>query len=428
MNTLTDVRQIIKPLPCKYEYNMDNIFENLIINNKIIFNSFILRHIIYSNNDTMFNMNIEQIIMRHIITNIKNQRIHFNKLNKMGKLTINNFNEYFNNFYKLLVTINGIVSYIIPNSITNERKWGDNIIVNYSIKNIILLLCDDNVFHKALEKSISNNDISIFNKDIYIFNKFLIKFIPYDKLIFLYYYKFIDILQISLIENYQPMENVLDMSENILSIYNFKNIYRYYMNIICKYKFIKIDDKSIIFHKLNNFISDVLKDIISNTDIISLRYFINTYKKEIVRLMDHIDITVILLSKMPTDINTFITYYYTLNNIYQENIIYQEVLHNSIKENINKIFNTKEHIEHLGDIINTHIISRNTDTSLQLFYYKIGSYINNIDELGFYLCQKLMERIMYLDIDLMIEMSHLSDFICMFNMSKKDDECIRNNK
>ena len=418
MNKINDVRHIIQPLSEEFHINIkkniDNIFENLIVNNTIIFNNFILNHIIYSDNSVEFYNIIELTIKRHITTNILNQRIHFRKLNKINKLDISNFNTYFNDFYKMLIKVNSIIYHIIPNTITSKKKWGDNIIIEFGIENIINILCNDIIFENTINRNIvATQQIDPkghinYNKDMFIFNKFLNIFIPYNESYEKVYNKFIDILETSMIENCPIIENIFDMTPTVFSIYNFNNVYKYYISCIYNYKFIKQNENK----QINIFITDILKSIISNTDIISLKYFLITYKNEIKNLTKYIDLIVILLSKKPKDINTFITYYYTLYSLYNDTI-FIDIINTCIKEDINKICTTKEHIEYIADLINTIIINKDS-TDLKMFYYKICTYLNNIDELNVYLCQKLIERIIYTDIDVVFEVSHYEILKKMF--------------
>ena len=422
MSKINDIRNIIHPLPNDNKQNIDNIFENLIVNNSIIFNNSILNHIIYSNNSLEFNNMIKEIIKRHISTNVLNQRIHFRKLNKTNKLDIYSFNKYFNNFYKMLVQVNSIIHHIIPNNITSIKKWGDNVIVEYGISKIIDILCNDIIFENAINRNIisinsklqEEGDNFKYNKEIFKLNKYINIFISYNQSYEIFYNRFIDIVETSIIENYSVIENILDMNPVVFSIYNFNNAYKYYIRTLYNYKFFKTEN-NVIFKKLNMFITDILTSIISNSDIITLKYFLTTYKNEIKNLTKYIDLTIILLSKKPSDIDTFIMYYYTLYNI-SNSMLFMNIINTCIKEDINKICTTKEHIEYIADLINTIIIKKDQVEfpNINIFYYKICSYLNNIDELSIYLCQKLIERIIYTDFDILLEMSHYGILKIMF--------------
>jgi hypothetical protein len=170
MALLNDIRCIIKPINviCNDKFNneIDNILENIIIHNNIIFNSYVFNHIIYnySNNNTDFNNYIIECIKRHINSNIKNQRIHFRNLNKKNKLTVSDFNIYFDNMYKLINKLNGMFQHIIPNNQikkNGQHKWGTGILWEYTIDSINNILINDIIFKYSIINNINNNQLDM---------------------------------------------------------------------------------------------------------------------------------------------------------------------------------------------------------------------------------------------------------------------------
>ncbi len=420
MALLNDIKGIIKPINVicydKFNKDIDNILENMIIHNNITFNSFVFNHIIYnySNVDTDLKNNIIECIKRHINSNIKNQRIHFRSLNKKNKLNVSDFNLFFDNIYKLINKLNGMFQHIIPNTLKKNgtNKWGTSILWEYTIENINNILINDIIFKYSINNNINNNispdlknpDINRLNYYINIFSEY----IPLDNKK-TFYSNFVEHIDSALVDHIEVKNNMLTNSiylatnnfdDRIISINIFRKLYKYYMDCYSNYYYIT---KNQPFYKLKQFITEHIKKIFetNNDDIVFIKNFINTFKKEFISLIKHIDITNVLLSCSPTDIHNYISYNNTLCEI-AENTVLGSIVLSCIKNNIDTYFNKFENVLYLADLINTDIINKKYNK----FYYILGSYIKNKDEFIIAICQKLMERIIYTEFDIKIEADH----------------------
>jgi hypothetical protein len=413
MALLNDIKGIIKPVNfiCYDTFNksIDNILENLIVHNNISYNSFVFNHIIYnySNTDVNLKDNIIKSIKRHLSSNVKNQRIHFRNLNKKNKLSVSDFNLYFDNIYKLINKLNGMFQHIIPNnkkSITH--KWGNSILWDYTINAINNVLINDIIFKYSINNNISNDskntDISRLNYYINIFIEYIC---PDYKNTF--YSNFVEHIDTALVDYIDVKNSMLtstirlsnnNVEDKIININIFKKLYKYYMDCYSNYYYIS---KNQPFNKLKEYITDHIKKIFETDDIIFIKNFMNSYKKEFISLIKHIDLTNILLNCCPADIHNYISYNNTLCEIAENNVLSSIVL-SCIKNKIDTYFNSLENVLYLADLINTDIINK----KINKFYYFLGSLIKNKDEFIAAICQKLMERIMYTELDINIEASH----------------------
>jgi hypothetical protein len=163
--------------------------------------------------------------------------------------------------------------------------------------------------------------------------------------------------------------------------------------------------------KLKQYITEHIIKIFETDDIVFIKNFMNTYKKDFISLIKHIDITNILLNCCPNDIHNYIDYNNTLCIIAENNVLSSIVL-SCIKNKIDTYFNTFENVLYLADLINTDIINK----KINKFYYLLGSIIKNKDEFITAICQKLMERIIYTDIDVNIEAKHKEILDNMFSV------------
>jgi hypothetical protein len=415
MAKLNDIRNIIKPLPSKYNdsllLDLDNILENLIIQNNMIYNIYIFNHIIYNNNE--LKSTIIELIKKHIINNIKNKRTEFRQLNKRNKLDVSHFNTYFDNMYKLLYKLNGMFHHIEPIVYDENKRWGSNLIAKHMISSIVRILTNDLIFSSAMLKSFSCNEKRNIHMErfvIYIktfaaykdclYNDFLIKF---------------DNICIKTI----PIPNLNESLDRITHIYKFKYTYNYYINIITKYFYITQGKKLPLFEQ-ELIIS--LQNIIVPCNILTqdsnhkfINSFLLSYKNEIQNLIKYIDISYILLSYKPNNINTFISYYSTLYEVSINNNTYINIINQCIKEDCSRFFNNSQNINELAEIINNSIMSKSTNTNQLKLYYKIGYNIINKDEFINYISRKFMERIIYTNIDSKIETEHLDILQNQFN-------------
>jgi hypothetical protein len=418
MALLNDIRCIIKPINViyydKFNKDIDNILENMIIHNNITFNSFVFNHIIYnySNVNTDLKNNMIECIKRHINSNIKNQRIHFRSLNKKNKLNVSDFNLYFDNIYKLINKLNGMFQHIIPNTLKKNgiHKWGTSILWEYTIESINNILINDIIFKYSINNNINTNPDSK-NPDINRLNYYINIFSEYISLDNkkTFYSNFVEHIDTALVDYIEVKNNMLtnsmylansNIDNRIISINIFRKLYKYYMDSYSNYYYIT---KNQSFYKLKQFITEHIKKIFetNNDDIVFIKNFINTFKKEFISLIKHIDITNILLSCCPTDIHNYISYNNTLCEI-AENTVLGSVVLSCIKNNIDTYFNKFENVLYLADLINTDIINK----KINKFYYFLGSLIKNKDEFITAICQKLMERIIYTEFDIKIEADH----------------------
>jgi hypothetical protein len=432
MNFLNDIKGIIKPINVicydKFNKDIDNILENMIIHNNTTFNSFVFNHIIYnySNVDTGLKNNIIEYIKRHINSNIKNQRIHFRSLSKKNKLNVSDFNIYFDNIYKLINKLNGMFQHIIPNNNHKKngyQKWGTSILWECTIEYINNILINDTIFKYSINNNINNN-IDTKNQDInklnYYINVFSEYISPDNKMTF--YSNFVEHIDTALVDYIEVKNNMLtnsiylansNIDESISKIINiniFRKLYKYYMDCYSNYYYIT---KNQPFNKLKQFITEHIKKIFeaNNNDIAFIKNFINTFKKEFISLIKHIDITNILLSCCPTDIHNYIDYNNTLYEI-AENTVLGSIVLKCIKDTIDTYFNKLENVLYLADLINTDILNKN----INKFYYFLGSLIKNKDEFIAAICQKLMERIIYTEFNIKIEADHKEILENIFNV------------
>ena len=402
-STLRDIRHIIQPVPARYgvEFitNMDNIFENLIVHNNIIYNSFIINDIIYNNNSNGFNKQLIDIILKHISANIRQQKMHFREHNRKDKLYIVEFNNYFDSMIKLLTKLTGVCKHFIIH--TTKLKWGENIIFNFGINTIVKTLCSDIIFNYALRRSITNKD------DINRCNMFIRNFSLYCTDINLYddFVKHID----NIIFNTCPVINY-NISDRINMIYQFKSHFKHYIDAYYAFRYI-FNEKN-TFQLMKDHLLLQVKDIINNNTIEFVKQFIISYKSEIKTLNNHIDMSIILLSRQATNIDTFITLYSTLDDISKENITFNTMVINCMTNDINIFFNSTESITQLVSLINLSIIN-NIEPSMM--HYIIGSKLKNKDEFIILLSQKLMERIIYTKINNTLELANLKMLKTVFS-------------
>ena len=436
MALLNDIRNIIKPINIDYKTfndNLDSTLENLIIYNNKIYNSFVFNHIIYNSNyesnNSEFKNKLIIILKKHINTNIKQQRIHFRNLNKQNKLDISDFNEYFSKMYNLISKLNGMFQHIIPTTINNNNinnkynKWGYNILWDYTINSINSILLEDVIFKYAIINNIKNNEPTDKNPHMFKLNNYMNIFSSYVDNHNIFYNNFVNYIDTAIVD-YIDVKNSMfisniellqstnnNINNDIIEINIFKKLYKYYMDYYLNYYYIS---KNHSFTKLKECITNHIKKIFENNDIIFIKNFINMYKNEFISLIKHIDINYVLLSCSPSDIHNYISYYNTLYEISKKSNL-GEIVIGCIEQNIDTYFNSFEKIMHLADLINTDIINKQFNP----FYYVFGSMIKNRDEFIMAICQKMMERIIYTDYNLNIEIQHRECLEALFGFDKK---------
>ena len=411
MALLNDKRIIIKPISIKID-NIDNILENLIIHDNIIYNSYIFNHIIYSSTNENISIYIINNINIHINSTIKNQRIHFRTLNKKNKLDIYDFCNYFDKMYKLINKLNSMFHHIIPNNTHKYKKWGDNILWDYTINAINNILINDVIFKFTINNNIKHTDINSKNIQISKLNYYMNIFSEYIHNKEEFYNNFVDIIDSSFVDNIniinQSIINQL-VNNNIINVNIFKRLYKYYMDYYSNYYYIS---KNHPFKKLKECITNNIKSIFESNNIINIKHFISIYNKELLSLIKHIDIKYILLSCSPSDIQTYISYFNTLYETFKDTELYNYIIE-CIKININSYFNKFDDFLYIADLINTDIINN----KINVFYYELASFIKNKDDFIMIISQKFMERIIYTDINKDIEKEHQSKLCFIFKES-----------
>jgi hypothetical protein len=389
MTTLLDIRQIIKPLNCPFNNtfskDLDHILENIIIRDNMMYNSYVFNHMIYNLSYDELKEQIIGIIKKHLSSNIKNQRMHFRDLKKKNQLNVTNFTFYFDKMYKLISKLSGMFQHIIPTTQHKNRKWGDNIIWRIFTELIFNILIIDINLKFAITTTIKNqndtdDDNIIFKLNIYIKNYSYYTDTPNEN-----YKIFVDMLDDILIETIEY--NILDVNDNMNDVFKFNKLQKEYLNNYYKYKYIT---KEIGFSHFKDAIIKQLNLIFSKNNIDFINNFLETYINELDKLSSHIDIKMIIFSCTPTDIKSFISYYYNLYTITLNKSI-APIIIDCIKENINKYIKTIDDITYLADIINTLIIRK----KINKFYYFLGAHVCNIDEFAAIISQNLMERIIY---------------------------------
>jgi hypothetical protein len=410
MALLNDIRNIIKPInTINYELfnkNLDNILENLIIHNNIIYNSYIFNYIIYNTNNELHS-NIITIISKHINNYIKNQRIHFRNLNKKNKLDIKDFNNFFDDCYKLINKLNGMFQHIIKNKSSTSKKngihkWGDSILWTILIENINNIILHDVVFKYAVFNNIKNTPSHEKNPDMF-------KLFNYIKTFFDYYnitHVLINLFDEAVVNTIEMNINDINMNTNINNIYKFKKLHKYFFDYYVNYYYITKDFK---LDKITNYITNFIKNIFENNNIAYVKNFITIYKKEFILLMKHINISNILLSFPINDITNYISYNTALYEILKDTKL-ENVIIECIKIKNLEHFKTYEDVLILANLINTDILNKEINS----FYYLLGYYCNK-DEFIMAICQKSMERIIYTYSDIYTEHKHTDIFNKTFN-------------
>lgn len=428
MALFNDIRSIINPLPQKYYNdifnNIDSILENIIINNgynnSVYYNSFIFNHILYSTGEaSIFNkMDIKNKVIecskKHLSSNVRNQRIHFRELNRKNKLNISDFNIYFDNFYKLLNKLNAMFLHInnhTDNHADNQNdkfKWGSSVITNTGIDCICRFLCEDIIFKSTILKYVNNKLTNKTNdSDMYKLNMYMNVFSDYmvnSNGVNWYENTFLSSLDEALIKTIPYITCAdIDAEQNIIDVNNFAIMNKYYNESYKTYYYIT---KQYTLKLFNIEITNNIKNILSNNDIYFVKEFIVNYKKELGELFKHksLDIVMILLSFNPNDFQTFISYYFAINAINLNKNDSNDYINLYVKDKVNSSYGS-EQIEELANIINSNILNNLNDYH-HCLYYKLGQYFKNQDEYIMVLCQKLMERCIYSNVNYSVELDN----------------------
>ncbi len=417
MSIMNDVRHIIQPIPQNlhtyFAKNIDSILENYIMNNNMIFNSYNFNHIIYTDKSIFDNIDIISIINKYILQNIKQKRIQFRNMNKKNKLTLSDINSYFNSINKIISKLTGLFQHIDPVIYDNVKKWGDNRIINYTITTLCSLLCHDEIIKSVIAKNIvhSYEIKEKYNNQMDKYVKSLIHFSAYMKESDAFFNIFGEMFD-KLLNNTMPTVDVDFMDKNIILVNTFNKVYNYYIDSYYKYNYITNKYK---LKECCNRIFNILKEIIASTNIMFIKSFITTYKKQIKILIKHIDISIVILNRSTSDIYSFITYYSALLDISNDNYEYEQIITACIELDVNKYFNNSSSISIIANMINKNIIKKEPFNHL---YYLIGYNMNNKDEFIAHISVKLTERIFYTQFDIKNEQYHYEQLNKIFNNKK----------
>ena len=384
---LLDVNNIIMPIGNdivnSLKTNIDSMFENLIVHNNQIFNTYIFNHIMYKNTDIDFQKKTLDTINRHFCTHIRKTLQFFRENNKKNKFTLASLNEYIDNFYKLLVRVNNTITHIEANNniINHEtKKWGSSFVIDTTINNLYRLILNDNIINIAIQKSIYTHLDIERNDEMWYFIKNINTFSNYVTC------NFVNMVEEALIKNIPIID--FDIPSKLLDVYRFKYTYKFFIQNNKKYYYI-----TKVFPKLVDILYSYLEKICNN-DINFLQCFIKEYFYQIKTINEHKGIMFLFLSKNIVSFDSLIDYYGTIYNIFKDNTVIQL----AIQQKISSI-ETSDMILDLTQLINTNIISSITNE----FLYMVGSIMKNRDEFIKNLCNKLMYRIIYCNIDTSIE-------------------------
>ena len=161
ITSLPDIHNVIMPIGDKFtEYfknNIDNLFENLIINNNQIFNSYIFNHFTYMNKDSDFEKNTIDIILKHLRSYLRKQKNFFRENNKKNKFNLSNINDFIDSFYKLVMKINNLAMHFKSNNYVKNLQWGTSIIINSSFMELYNIILSDMIVDIAISKNIDEH-------------------------------------------------------------------------------------------------------------------------------------------------------------------------------------------------------------------------------------------------------------------------------
>jgi len=391
--------------------NIDNIFENLIIHDNQIFNTYLFNHITYSNNTNELQVNTINIVIKHFISYLKKQQMFFRESNKKNKFSLGSVNTFIDTFYKKLMKVNKMLIHFPLNNVdTNDMmKWGSSEIIIKTLKNFHNIILNDMIIRSAIKKSIDENANNERNNDMYVFIKYVNKIEPYcpnNNIIT----TINSIVDNSFLELYQPLELLEVMNDNIKDVYEFKHLYQYFINNTEKYYYIGNNPKINRFSLLKDKLFKLFSHIINSNEITFIQQFIIQYKTNIISLQYYIDLPYLLCSKSIITLEDLISYYGTLYEIFNNNIELYKIIEITLNNHLNKI-QSSEYINELVEYINSNILECNNTS----FLYSIASKIVNKDEVIKKLCNKFIYRIVYTDTKYQYEISNFENISHYFN-------------
>lgn len=433
-----DIHNIINPIISSIDIN--HLLEKMIVHKTNNTDSYMLNDFLFSNCDNIeLKNNIIISIKNHIITLMRKQRQHFRDRNKKGKLDISDFNSFF-------VSINKMMNMLI-NNMEHIFKVEDNITIMQTIvRNLIDFIITDMSFKQCITNYLRNffslDNIKKFRELFSYLEGYysIINIIPKDaqlkkytisvclsgyieKQIFKNIGKCSDINPFTyensvLLSNGYEYNVLFEMVNECMNmfysdslnvkindylhhIYSFRDMIKYLRQWEAKTRFMfnsstyytfRCYETNPSFYKIKDKITGVFTKIIMNGSIEVIKEFFSYYEDEIKYIVTNIkDIEIIMMSYIPSDIETSIYYLIRLYNIGRNNYIIQRVM----QENVKKIFNTTDKISYLVNIINNNIINNKFDDLDG--YYNIISMVENVDEAMVLLTQKLIERFVYIN-------------------------------
>ncbi len=457
---LKDIHNIINPITSSIDIN--HILEKMIIHKTNDMDSYMLNHFLFNNSDNIeLKDNIITSIKNHYITLMRKQRQHFRDRNKKGKLDISDFNSFF-------VSVNKMMNLLI-NNMEHIFKTEDNITIMQTIvRNLIDFIITDMSFKQCITNYLRNffslDNIKKFRELFSYLEGYysIINIVPKDaqlkdgksyvclsgyieKQIFKNISKCSDINPFTY-ENsvllssgyeynvlFEMVNECMDMfySDNIKiniddflhHIYSFRDMIKYLRQWEAKTRFMfnsstywtfRCYETNPSFSKIKDKITGVFTKIIMNGYVDVIKEFFTYYEDEIKYIVTYIkDIEIIMMSYIPSDIETSIYYLNRLYNIGRNNYIIQRVM----QENVKKIFNTTDKILYLVNIVNNNIINNQFDDLDG--YYNIISMVENVDEAMVLLTQKLIERFIYIYTSINIEAENYAKLCKAFDNNMK---------
>jgi hypothetical protein len=411
--TLNDINCIIMPLgnDLDIKNRIDSLFENLIVHDNQIFNTYIFNHITWKEYaDNNFQQKTLDIIAKHFVSYIRKKLQFFRENNKKNKFTLSCVNNFFEEFYKLLMRVNNTIIHFTLNKNTtlDTKKWGSSYTIDKAINNLCSVLLNDMIINIAINKNIASNiDFTIFerNDELYNFMKRINLFANYVDQEF--NDMIISVVDDALVKNIPSVNRIdsIEINTNILDVYQFKSLYQYFIGNNNKYYYV-----SKRFTHLFECVGKQLMHIINSNDIQFLQYFIKEYKHEIINLSNYIDVFFLILSKNIQTLENMINYYGTLYNILLTHDKLISIVHVAITQKISLI-ESIDTISELIDLIHADIINGTKNE----FLYLVASHFKNKDLVISLLCNKLMYRIIYCTIRSDTEIAYYTILNRFFN-------------
>lgn len=409
---LSDINSIIMPLDTdNIKIKIDSLFENLIVHDNHIFNTYIFNHITWKeHDDTEFHQKTLDIIIKHFMSYLKKKLYIFRDFNKKNKFTLSSLNEFFDSFYKLLMRVNNTIIHFSKNNYMtpDTKKWGSSYIIDRTIQNLCSIVLNDVIIQCAIQKSITSSMMDERNESMY---QFMRKVEVFSSYVNKHFPEMITrIVDETLVKNI-PLINY-NIPQNMLDIYRFKSLYQYFVE--CNNKYYYVNKTNINrFVQLLECISKQLTHIINIYDINFLQYFIREYRYEIISIANYCDTFYLLLSKNVQTLDNMINYYGSLYDITMKNEKLIPIVEIAIDNKV-ILIESDEMVDELIELIHCDIINGTTNR----FLYIIARSLKNRDIFVSLLCNKLIYRIVYNITDVDIEKNHSDILNSLFH--KKD--------